>query len=251
LNNGQALTIETPVSGWDAAAANEDATLGDELETDADFRLRRTSLLRAQGSGTIEAIKADIELVDGVYQTFVFENVGMITDSSSLPPKSIEVLVYAAPDSGPTAGIDDDIADAIFASKPAGIETYGHPPNDVSKVVTDSMGYDHDINFTRPDEVDIHIVLTVTYDTATYPADGDDQIKAALVALGDTLTLGQTVVYERFQAEVFTVDGVVDSTVFYIDKNAPGTGQVNLFFDIREIATFQTADIDVTSNPVV
>lgn len=242
LQTGQALTIETPVAGWAGASAGEDAELGDDLETDAELRLRRVELLRFQGAATIEAIRADVLEVDGVEQVFVFENVSNVTDGRSLPPKSIEVIVQG--------GTDVDVAQAIFDTKAAGIETYGHPPNDVTETITDSMDIDHDISFTRPDEIDIHIVVGVDVDAATYPADGDDQIKAALKALGDGLEVGQTVIYERFQAEVFAISGVVDSTTFYIDKSAPGTGTVNLTFTERELATFDTGDIDVTSTPV-
>jgi uncharacterized phage protein gp47/JayE len=242
MQNGDDLTIETPVAGWNTVDANEDAELGDNLETDAELRLRRADLLRFQGAGSIEAIRADVLDVDGIEQCYVRENVSLVTDTYSLPPKSIEVIAQG--------GTNQDVADAIFSSKPAGIDTYGHPPQDETETVTDSMGIDHTINFTRPDPIEIHFVVDVDINATLYPADGDDQIKAAIKALGDALRLGDTLVYERFQAEVFTVSGVVDSTTFYVDKSAPGTGTSNLFFDIRELATFDTDDIDVTTNPV-
>lgn len=241
LNTGQSLTIETPVVGWSSVAANADAELGEDIETDAALRLRRADLLTVQGTATIEAIRADVLAVDDVEAVYVFENVSLVTDSRNLPPKSIEVLAQG--------GDDADVAQAIFDSKAAGIETYGHSPNDVTETVTDSMGIDHDINFTRPDETPVYIRADVTYNPATYPSDGDDQIKAALAALGDTLELGQTVVFERFQAEVFAVSGVVDCPLFRIDTVSPPTGTSNITFDIRELATFDTGDITVNSTP--
>jgi uncharacterized phage protein gp47/JayE len=241
LNTGQSLTIETPVAGWSSVVANADAEPGEDIETDAALRLRRVQLLTVQGTATIEAIRADVSAADDVEAVYVFENVSLVTDSRNLPPKSIEVLAQG--------GTDTDVAQAIFDSKAAGIETYGHAPNDVTETVTDSMGIDHDINFTRPDETPVYIRADITYNPATYPSDGDDQIKAALAALGDTIELGQTVVYERFQAEVFAVSGVVDCPLFYIDDVSPPTGTSNLTFDIRELATFDTGDITVNSTP--
>lgn len=242
LTSGSSLTIETPVAGWSSASISTDATLGRDLETDAEFRLRREQLLRAQGAATIEAIKADLLLVDGVLQVFVYENVSLVTDGRSLPPKSIECIV--------NGGTDEDVAEAIFLTKAAGIETYGHPPNDETETVTDSMGIDHTIKFTRADPVPIYIELEVDVNAAAYPSDGDAQIKEALAALGGTLGLGETVVYERFQAEVFAISGVVDCPVFKIDDTDPPTGTSNITIDNREIATFDTGDIDVTSTPI-
>lgn len=247
LSNGQALTIETPVPGWDTADANEDAVLGEDLETDAELRLRRASLLQASATATIEAIRADVLAVDGVLQCYVFENVSNVTDSRNLPPKSFEVLVQLAAGT-PTV----DVAQAIFDTKPAGIETYGHSPTDVTETITDSMGQDHDINFTEAVEVDIYMRADVTYNAATYPTDGDQQIKDALKALIDALQVGDSVIYERMQAEVFAISGVVDSTLFYLDRDAPGTGTSNIVLDVldRELAVNDTGDIIVNSTPV-
>ena len=195
MTSGQTLTIETPVAGW-ASAISADAELGEDLETDAALRLRRLSLLRFQGSATVEAIRADLLDVTGVEQVYVYENVGLVTDGRGLPPKSIECIVQG--------GTDGDVAEAIFESKAAGIDTYGNAPDDVTETVTDSMGIDHTINFTRPDEIEIFIRADVDVDPASYPADGDTQIRTALLALVNGLSLGDTLVYERFQAEVFS-----------------------------------------------
>lgn len=242
LSTGQDLTIETPVAGWDTVTAGEDAVLGENLETDAELRLRRLALLRFQGSATIEAIRADVLDVSDVEQCYVFENATSATDSRGLPSKSIEVIAEG--------GTDVDVAQAIFDSKAAGIETYGDSPNDVTETITDSMGIDHDINFTRPDTTPIYIRADLTYDAAIYePATADDAVKDALAALGNALLLGDDVIYERFQAETFTVAGVLDSTTFYIDTVSPPTGTSNIALTLRELATFDTGDITVNSTP--
>jgi uncharacterized phage protein gp47/JayE len=199
--------------------------------------------LRFQGSATIEAIRADVLSVDDVEQVFVYENVGLITDGRNLPPKSIEVIAQG--------GTDADVAEAIFDSKAAGIESYGHAPNDVTEIVTDSQGIDHTINFTRPTEVAIYIDLELDYDPSIYnPATDDDLVKAALKALGDSLILSQTVIYERFQAEVFSIPGVVDCQVFKLDDIFPPVGTSNVLLTERELAVFATAAITVASSSI-
>ncbi len=244
MQTGQTLTIETPVAGWSSVTA-ADAELGEDLETDAELRLRRTSLLRFQGSATVEAIRADLLDVDDVVEVFVFENPSTITDGRNLPPKSIECIV--------DGGTDADVAEAIFNSKAAGIDTYGHAPNDVTETVTDSQGTDHTINFTRADPIDIYIRADLDYDPALFPSDGSDQIKAALKALVESGNLGATLVYERLQAEVFSVSGVVDYTspvTFYVDRDSPGTGVVNITLDVRENAVIDTGDITLNLTAV-
>lgn len=242
LQTAQALTIETPVAGWTSATAVADAEVGDDIESDAELRGRRAELLRAQGSATIEAIRADVLEVEDVEECYVYENVTLATDGRNLPPKSIEVIAQG--------GSDADVAEAIFGSKAAGIETYGHTGLKVTETVTDSMGIDHEINFTRPDLVDIYMRADVDIDAALYPSDGDAQIKAALKAVIDSLLLGETVIYEKLQAQVFNVSGVVDSTLFYLNRDAPGTGTANISLDVRELAQNDTGDIIVNTNPV-
>lgn len=244
LGTGQDLTIETPVAGWSTVAANEDADLGRDLETDAALRLRRAQLLQAQASGTIEAIRTGVLNVDGVSSVYVYENVSMVTDGRSLPPKSFEVIVEG--------GTDADVAQAIFDNKPAGIDSYGHAPEDVSVVVTDSMSINHTIKFTRPDPNPIYIRADITYDPNVYgPSTDDLLVKQALAALGNELLRPSTIIYERFQAEVFSIPGVIDCPVFYIDTVSPPTGTSNLPFDVRDAPSFDTGDITINSTPAV
>lgn len=234
------LTIETPVSGWATAANALDAVPGRNIESDADFRVRRDLELRAQGDATIEAIRADLGDVDGVTEVFVFENVTGVTDGEGRPLKSIEAIVLG--------GTDPDVGEALFATKGAGIETFGS----TSEVVIDSQGTAHTIRFNRPTVIDIHIAITVVTNTdplqgPVYPLDGDDQVKAALVAFEVNLGIADDVILEAVKCEAFDVDGVVDITVFLIDTSGPPSGTVNIPIDIREIADLDTSRVTVTS----
>lgn len=237
----QTLTIETPVAGWTSAANAADADFGRELETDADFRLRREELLAAQGNATLESIRADLLSVDDVERAFVYENPTDVTDVRNLPPKSVEAIV--------TGGTDLDVATALFNSKAAGIATYGHPPNDVTETVTDSQGVDHTVNFTRGDDVPIYFRVEVDV-TSDYPATGDQDIKDAIAAFGQTLGAGDDVISEKVQSIVFSVEGVFDLTLFRLDTTSPPSGTTNISITVRQIADIQTTNIVVVSTPV-
>ncbi len=208
-----------------------DADPGRELETDPDLRRRREAALRAAGSATVEAIRAALLLVDDVEQVVVFENLEAIP-SGGLPQKSFEAVVLG--------GVNADIAETIWTEKPAGIKPWGA----VSETVTDSMGFSHTIRFSRPTEIPIYLKYTLTTDS-DYPSDGDDQVKAAAVALAAELTVGEDVIALQFEAAALEVAGVVDVTDFRIDTVDPPVATSNIAIADRSIATLDSGDITV------
>lgn len=233
----EAGTANTPLGltvaltkGMNAA----DADVGSNIETDPDLRIRRDSALRSSGSATLEAIFSALVLTDGVEQVVVLENTsGVVVDG--IPPKSFECVVLG--------GTDADIAETIWREKPAGILAYGS----TIETITDSMGFDHDMGFSRATEIRIYMEYTLTVNVDLYPADGDDQVKAAAVAYGATLDIGQDVIALEFRAIALDIAGVIDVPTFKIDTVTPPTGTVNITISQRQLAGIDTADIDVIS----
>lgn len=178
---GSLTTIETPVSGWSAAGNVADQfILGTDIETDPELRLRRELSLRALGGGSNDAIRSGVFEVNNVTAVFVFENETDFTDANGLPPHSFECVVYG--------GVDQDIADKIFAVKPVGVASHGTEVD----TVTDSQGVDHTIKWSRPTVLNGYVTLDVVCN-ALAPVNVGDLIKAAVVAYGDlNLTVGST-----------------------------------------------------------
>lgn len=206
----QVTEIVTAVSGWAGVSNLADAAAGTAIETDAAFRVRRENLLTVSGKGTVDTIRAKLLLVSGIVEALVFENPTDVTDGNGVPPHAIECVVLG--------GSDADVAEAIFLDKPAGIATYG---SDIVEVVVDSQGTSHTVNASRADPVEMFLDITVVAD-GNYPADGDTQVAAALKALGDTLTIGDDVIYNQFLGETLStacgVSGVVDVQSMALDK---------------------------------
>ena len=228
-------TIETAVSGWSTVVNLSDAVLGRDVETDADLRIRREADLQATGGGAVEQIRETVAAVADVLEVTVYENT---TDATvdSIPPHAIEALVLG--------GTDAAVAAAIFASVAAGIATYGS----TTETVTDSMGIAHDVAFSRPTEVPIYVDIALTKNDDEYPADGDAQVKAAVVAYGDTFRTGWDVRSSAILARVFAVPGVLDVTHCYIGT-APSPGSsATITTTARELATFDTGDVDLTAS---
>lgn len=236
--NAQLLFPDGEVIG-----SSGDATLGRNLETDAELRLRREELLRISGAATLEAIRSAVRAVSEVLQAFVFENATNVTDAFGRPPKSFEVVVQG--------GADQGIGQAIFDTKPIGIETFKEPgPNGVTVQVTDSQGTIHDINFSRPTETRMYVDVTVSADAAEFGAGdqaaGEQAVKEAIEAVGDALQIGEDVIINKFLCAPFGVNGVLDVTAIAIEDTTPPTNTANITIADREIATFSDADISVT-----
>jgi len=226
--------IETPVSGWNDARNLEDGTPGRDLETDEEFRIRREALLSSTGNATLDALIDNIAEVDDVTQSIAFENTTDATDIYGLPPHSFQCVVQG--------GDDQDIWDTIWETKAAGIESYGSE----SGIAIDSIGNPHTVKFDRPSEQTIHVIVELTKND-DYPTNGDDQVKAAIVAFGNALLIGDDVITSQLYDPVFSVSGVVDVTKIWIGLVDPPTGAANISIDRDELADFDTANIDVTS----
>lgn len=236
---GSLTVIETPTTGIDAAENLLDAEVGQDIETDAELRDRRTEQLQRAGTATIEGIRNNIMGVDNVVQAAVFENDMDVPDGYGRPPHSFESIV--------NGGDDTEIAQAIFDAKGAAIKAYGS----TVEAILDSQGVSHNIGFSRPSEIDIWMIVNITpnIDTAEgdiYPTDGDDQVEAAILAYAAGFLMGQDVVVNRFYTPINKVAGIIGIEVLVGLSNPPTLGN-NLYIASDEIAKFDSTRITVNS----
>jgi uncharacterized phage protein gp47/JayE len=235
---GDITQIITPVSGWSAVYNILDADVGTDEETDEHLRIKREEELAASGSSPIDALRAALLQVEDVTAVTVFYNNTDTTDADGIPPHAVEALVRD--------GADQDIFDALLTNVAVGIKTYGN----TSGTAVDDVGTSHAISFTRPDEIEIYVDITIEYDATLYPADGDDQIKAAIVAYGDALATGVNVRASAISAQAFQVPGVLGVTATLIDDAPAPATSTTVAIALRELAVFDTSRITVTSGAV-
>ncbi len=244
--SGTLTVIAVPLSGWNTITNPDDGNIGNDIETDAAFRLRRQQELFAAGSSTADAIRAiiiqDMQPSSSTPTSVPTTSVTVVhndsdaTDTNGVPPHSIEVIARAP---GATSGDDQLLANLIADSKAAGIGTYGTD----SKIVVDSQGNSEEIFFTRPADTALTISLTITVDPLLYPSDGDDQVALALANYADaTYEPGVEVFSLRLVSAAFTVAGVEDITAFLVNG-----AMSNIVIDIRHVATVDTSDVTVSS----
>lgn len=238
---GSAKNIDTPIAGWDSTVNPLDATLGVGDETDAEFRIRRDEEVAKSGSATPEAIIADLKAVTGVTNVVVFFNNSNVTDTEGRPSHSVDIVVEN--------GDEDAIAAAIFATVGGGIGFVG----DISKTVIDSQGFSNTVRFSRPDGVDIYVELDLTVDGDLYPANGDDQVKAAVVAYGEALGIGTDIVVfgsdPNLSCAFKDVRGILDVTI-RVGKVASPTLNDNIEIQPREVSQWDTSRVAIAKTVV-
>lgn len=213
---------------------------GRNTETDPEYRDRYYASVDFAGGVNIDAIAAEImQNVEGVYSAVGYENDTDEPDADGIPPHGFEIVVYG--------GLDEEIAKQIYRRKAAGIQTKGT----TTIPVIGANGQTYEINFSRPAPVLTYITVTnITTDAATWPQDGPEQIRQALIAyvggnVKGGLTIGEDVVFNRLPAVIYTVPGVVD---FNLEISADGQtyGEDNIPISSREKAIADEGSVIVT-----
>jgi uncharacterized phage protein gp47/JayE len=237
---GTITVIETPTTGVASVDNLPAATPGRNLETDTQFRIRRLNELQRSQAATNQGILDTVAQVAGVIQAGVIENDEDTTDmTTGLPPHSIEVFAVG--------GTDADIAQAIWNSKAAGIQTFGT----TTVVVVDSQGFSHNISFSRPTQVVINIIVNITRDLdpsdgQPFPPGGAAQVQAALVVFGASAAIGQDVVNVRLmQAVMDAVTGIAELQILQAIFPAVPVSSANITIGPTEVMNIVTANITV------
>lgn len=230
---GTLTHIETPVAGWNTVTNPLDADPGSDVEADPVLRVRRENELSLAGAGALDAVKAEVSGIVGVAAALGFENTSMVTNGDGMPPKSIEILA--------SGGADQDIANAIWRTKGGGIETHGTE----TAVVVDASGTNQTVKFSRPADVEIFLKVGIQKN-ADYPADGDAQIKAALVAYGDAnYGVGDDVYPRALIPSVIGVAGVYNVPHVYAGLAVDPASENPIAIAARSVALLDTARIVV------
>jgi len=205
---GSVTIIETPWSGLDKVFNFIDGIPGRDFENDAEARIRRSQSLQQLGAGTLPSIVSRVgNDIDGVSHVKGFENREDIVVSGR-PPHSFEIVVVG--------GDNQEIANLLWAIKPAGIQTFGNAPNNtgVGFNVIDANGDTQVIHFSRPVNkfAFINVILSL-YSEEIFPTDGINTVKNNILNYGETFTIGMDIIPERFFGFIYSVPGILKPIV--------------------------------------
>ncbi|MCP3685800.1 MAG: hypothetical protein GY861_24390 [bacterium] len=226
--------IETPVYGWTSVSNPAAATVGENEETDAELRIRREASVLASGQNLVDSLYGQLLDLDAVTDVVVLDNKTDAVDANGIPARNFLSVVQG--------GDDDEIAQVVWNNTPQGIQSYGS----TTVQVEDAQGFDQDVSFSRPSEIDIYFDITLTVD-GDYPVDGDDQVAAAVVAYGEeNFLISDDVIYSQFFTPINSIPGILTVVMTMGITPAP-SGTSNITIAIDEISVYDVADVGVTS----
>lgn len=211
---------------------------GRDRETDAEFKLRYENTLADGGTSTIPAIESYLFQFDEDIESVKVEEV-RDPDLGYGP----EATVF-----GPGVS-DDDIAQALFESRGAGLESFGAETG----IAESEDGRQRSENFNRASRKGIYIDADIVT-SSLFREGGIEDITDNLIRFigGEAsdgidypgLKIGETVIYDQVKARIMEVQGVVSADVT-IGIDPDPTGQSNIDVDNLEVAMTGQDEIDV------
>lgn len=189
-------TILTPVFGWLSVSNEISAEIGSVYETDQQLRERFRVSKAVRANNTSEALHSQLLELEDVDFVRVYENMSDITDTRGLPPHSFMAILRG--------GTDTDIGRVVWNNKPLGIASFGTS----TVVVRDSQNMEREVKFSRATAVPVYVNVVVKKTDNTFPDDGIEQIRAAVVNYINTRnTFGEDVIYTRLFTPINKIPG--------------------------------------------
>lgn len=232
---GTLTVIANPVTGFTAATNPSDAVIGQNAESNADFRRRRELELATKGSTTADAIRADLLQATTTAGLPMFDFVAVIENDTDvavggIPPHAFETIVV-------TAASSSEIGAALLKAKPAGIRSYGT----TTATVNDSQSNPHVVGWTNASDVNLYVWVNVSAIAGQY--EGESAVKTALTDYAEVnQSVGNDFVRARYTQIVMDMTGVVDVDIRVGTSNVYGSAvQTNW-----TVAQWQIARLDAT-----
>jgi uncharacterized phage protein gp47/JayE len=185
-------TLVTNLTNVQSVTNYDTFTVGRLKESDTELRIRHQRNPQISRNSTTKAIFSRLANLSGVSLVRIFENTTNVTDSDGRPSHSYECIIEG--------GNEQEIAENIFDSKPAGVETYGSQ----SYLVNDYSNSPSEVNWSRPNPKYVNVKISYSrYGEETFPDNAVQAIKEAVVLYGDNLGLDVDIIPQRMYGVVY------------------------------------------------
>lgn len=227
--------IVTPVAGWSSITASTELTGGRFREDDADMRTR-IALSTNVVASVDGAIRTALLALTSVDSALVISNRALTTDGLGTPGKSVRIII--APNLSTQADVEEEIANTLFATQPAGIQTVGIGLNARTATVIDRQGFEQIVQWEYPTVAPVEYVATLLVDLSVGPLTSGEADALALEAL-EAYTEGLGVGVDVTAADVVcalrdAVPGLIAVTSLTIN----GSGAGFLVINFNEYASY-------------
>lgn len=219
FNTNQATTMADIVTAFEALPQVSSASFGGTGNQVVTVNMIISTVL------TIDSATTDVSTMTAII-------------NGGRPPKSFEAVVEG--------GSDDAIANQIWQTKPAGIETFGNVNSGNGIPIIDSQGNTQVIFFSRPSPITIWVQVALTlYAEETFPNNGIQDVALAIFNYGQGLGVGIDVLLQRVQAQIFQVPGIASGAMTIgVTQNALSTADIPI--SDNQISTWDLDRISVT-----
>lgn len=173
-----------------------------------------------------------------------------ITPSFGRPPHSFEIVVQG--------GSNVDIANAILGSQPAGIKSYGS----TTVQVLDVFNNVQNISFSRPSQIPVYVVISLTTDTYNTPGSPGSgvnptakfvpgsvpTIQSDVVNIGNAVPIGGLIIgfgSNGLIGAFNSVPGIVSYTMFFGLAPSPGSN-ANIQMQAEQAPFFEIFNVVVS-----
>lgn len=221
-------TVTNPVATGSSSIEDtrfEPLLLGEEREDDEQLRERAFNSTSIGGSATVNAIKTELQRVEGV-QALTLNRNRTENVKDGLPPHSFEAIVYG--------GTDEDIGQAIFNTASIDSHDVGgiNGTEATHSIVSDVTNDTEVISWSRPNRIDVSLELNLVVDD-TYV--GEAEIRSIIANyIGGTdvdgsfvagLDVGEDIYQAVLKRKVVNPDktGVWEVDTLSIDRDGDGT----------------------------
>lgn len=240
-------SIVTVIPGWDSAENVTAGSVGNDVESRAEFEARRFESVAINSRDTVQSVYANVANVLGVLSVLVMDNrtsLEVLQRGVTLPAHSIYVCV--------DGGSDADIAYAIIHNLSAGCVMVGSTSYTYIDELTTANTIVH---FQRPTPVPIKFKVSVTHTSTEQNAlimktIKDEMIGKYVYASGSAnkrVGIGETIYAARFYPALIDagVQGFISVT---ISLTASSYGQ-SVELDATQIPSVSDEDITIEVNP--
>lgn len=242
------------VAGWDTITNPAAGSLGNDVESTADFEFRRQNSVAINSNGTCPAIYANVFEVDNVLDCFVVDNpAGTTVDYGATNyPLAAHSLFVAV-----VGGDDLSIAQAIWGKKDVGCSyntALGDGASVSTQTVTDTSGYNYpqptyQVSFIRPAPLPILFAVQIA-NVSSLPSNIATLIQNAIIAQfeGETgaarARIGSTILAAQFYAAVSAVAPNVTLISILVGTSVANLTEVAVGID--QTPTIQASNISVS-----
>lgn len=233
-------TIYQAVDGWESISNATEGVTGRDVETRAEFELRRKNSVALNSRSVVQAVRAAVLDVPDVIDAYVVDNpkaTAQTIGGVSVPANTLYVAAVG--------GLAADVAKAIWEKNSAGTPTMGNVTESVEDASYSQPRPAYSVSFTTPADVPVYFDVQLRTNAAL-PSDIVTLVRDAVIAkFNEAAHIGATVYANEYSDVVNATNALAFVVNIQVGTTSPGAADY-LDFNINQRPTLTAANITVS-----